>query len=104
MSSQASLPASPTSIIEEIFTKIILDVIKDFNTEELIKDEIKILHKKKIAGPDFFNMTKEDFAKDISDEDATGQVDYVIKSLEDLLCITEENSRNIKIRYAQNLA
>uniref|UniRef100_U9SKA3 Uncharacterized protein n=1 Tax=Rhizophagus irregularis (strain DAOM 181602 / DAOM 197198 / MUCL 43194) TaxID=747089 RepID=U9SKA3_RHIID len=42
--------------------------------------------------------------KDISGEDATGRVDYAIKSLEDLLCITERKPRNIKIRYAQNLA
>ncbi|RGB22430.1 hypothetical protein C1646_776112, partial [Rhizophagus diaphanus] len=42
--------------------------------------------------------------KDISSEDATGRVDYAIKSLEDLLCITEEKPRNIKIEYAQNLA
>ena len=39
--------------------------------------------------------------KDISGEDATGRVDYAIKSLEDLLCITEGKPRNIKIGYAQ---
>ena len=39
--------------------------------------------------------------KDISGEDATGRVDYAIKSLEDLLCITEGKPRNIKIEYAQ---
>src|SRR4051794_2102357 len=39
--------------------------------------------------------------KDVSGEDATGRVDYVIKSLEDLLCITEGKPRNIKIGYAQ---
>ncbi|CAB5391305.1 unnamed protein product [Rhizophagus irregularis] len=42
--------------------------------------------------------------KDVSGEDATGRVDYAIKSLEDLLCITEGKPRNIKIGYAQNLA
>ncbi|POG60228.1 hypothetical protein GLOIN_2v1788170 [Rhizophagus irregularis DAOM 181602=DAOM 197198] len=42
--------------------------------------------------------------KNISGEDATGRVDYVIKSLEDLLCITKGKPRNIKIRYVQNLA
>ena len=31
----------------------------------------------------------------------TGRVDYAIKSLEDLLCITEGKPRNIKIGYAQ---
>ncbi len=39
--------------------------------------------------------------KDISGEDATGQVDYAIKSLEELLYITERKSCNIKIGYAQ---
>ena len=33
---------------------------------------------------------------DVSDEGLTGQVDYVIKNLEDLLCITEGKPRNIK--------
>ncbi|CAB4382528.1 unnamed protein product [Rhizophagus irregularis] len=48
------------------------DVVKDFNTEELIdylgrknlkldKDDIKILRKEKIAGSDFLKLTKEDF-------------------------------------------
>jgi len=46
------------------------DVIKDFNTEELIdylgrkdlkldEDDIKILRKEKIAGSDFLELTKE---------------------------------------------
>src|SRR6266545_2292780 len=39
--------------------------------------------------------------KDISGEDATGRVDYAIKSLEELLCIAEGKPRNIKIGYAQ---
>ena len=51
------------------------------------------------------NLTSQDIfivlQKDISGEDATGQVDYTIKSLEDLLCITEGKPRNIKIGYAQ---
>ncbi len=41
------------------------------------------------------------FQKDISDEDVTGRVDYAIKTLEDLLCITERKSCNVKIGYAQ---
>src|SRR6266511_223339 len=72
MSSQASLPASPASITEEISTRTMSDVVKDFNTEELIeylgrknlkldKDDIKILCKEKIAGSDFLKLTKEDF-------------------------------------------
>ncbi|RGB25039.1 hypothetical protein C1646_772277 [Rhizophagus diaphanus] len=171
MSSQASSPASSVSITEEISTRTMSDVVKDFNTEELIdylrrknlkldKDDIKILCKEKISGLAFLKLTKEDFRsigftlgpatvlakfieglsqklrnysslktlddlkemlrknkdiilklsnvktmtdaneKDISGEDAIGRVDYAIKSLEDLLCITD---RNIKIGYAQNL-
>src|ERR1044072_9257525 len=72
MSSQASSHASPASITEEISTRTMSDVVKDFNTEELIdylgrknlkldKDDIKILRKEKIAGSDFLKLTKEDF-------------------------------------------
>ncbi|CAB4396777.1 unnamed protein product [Rhizophagus irregularis] len=54
------------------------------------------------------NLTSQDIfivlQKDISGEDATGRVDYTIKSLEEFLCITEGKPRNIKIGYAQNLA
>ncbi|GBC10734.1 hypothetical protein RclHR1_09860011 [Rhizophagus clarus] len=202
MSSQASSPASPASITEEISTKTMSDVVKDFDTEELIeylkkKDlklkepHFKILRKEEIAGLDFLKLTEEKLErygmkggpatrliailtlffsvvfeeisdddkafkhcmediilklsnvetmtdaneatrcefisailhasiaiakkltsqdifivlqKDVSGEDATGRVDYAIKSLEDLLCITEGKPRNIKIGYAQNLA
>ena len=49
-----------------------LDVVKDFNTKEFIdylerkdlkldKNDIKIFCKEKIAGFDFFNITKEEF-------------------------------------------
>src|SRR6266542_433983 len=72
MSSQASSPASPASITEEISSRTMSDVVKDFNTNELIEylgrkdlkldeDDIKILRKEKIAGPDFLNTTKEEF-------------------------------------------
>src|SRR5579862_8823133 len=51
------------------------------------------------------NLTSQDIfivlQKDISGEDATGRVDYTIKSLEEFLCITEGKPRNIKIGYAQ---
>ena len=57
MSSQASSPASPTSIMEEISTRTMSDVVKDFNTEELIK----ILRKEKISGLAFLKLTKEEF-------------------------------------------
>jgi len=60
----ASSPSSPSSITEEIFTRTMSDVVKDFDTEELIdylgrkdlkldEDDIKILRKEKIAGSDF---------------------------------------------------
>ena len=45
---------------------------------------------KKLTSQDIFIV----FQKDVS-------VDYTIKSLEDLLCITEGKPRNIKIGYAQ---
>ena len=72
MSLQASSPASSASITEEISSQTISDVVKDFNTEELIdylrrknlkldKDDIKILRKEKIASFDFLKLTKEDF-------------------------------------------
>jgi len=72
MSSQAFSPASPTSITEEISTRTMSDVVKDFNTEELIdylgrKDlklketHFKILRKEEITGLAFLKLTKEDF-------------------------------------------
>ena len=53
-------------------TRTMSDVVKDFNTEELIdylgrknlkldKDDIKILRKEKIASSDFLKLTKENF-------------------------------------------
>ncbi|GES79878.1 hypothetical protein GLOIN_2v1561751 [Rhizophagus clarus] len=75
MSSQASSPASPASpasITEEISTRTMSDVVKDFNTEELIEylgrkdlkldeNDIKILRKEKISGLAFLKLTKENF-------------------------------------------
>ena len=72
MSSQASTPSSPSSITEEISTRTMSDVVKDFNTEELIdylgrknlkldKDDIKILRKEKISGLAFLELTEEKF-------------------------------------------
>jgi len=52
---------------------------------------------KKLTSQDIFIVLQ----KDISGKDATGRVDYTIKSLEDLLCITKGKPRNIKIGYAQ---
>jgi len=73
MSSQASSPASPTSITEEISTRIMSDVVKDFDTEELIdylgrkdlkldEDDIKILRKEKISGLAFLDRSFEAMA------------------------------------------
>ncbi len=70
MSSQASSPASSASIMEEISTRTMSDMIKNFNTEELIdylgrkdlkldEDNIKILRKEKIASSDFLELTEE---------------------------------------------
>jgi len=72
MSSQASSPASLASITKEIFTRTMSDVVKDFNTEELIeylgrkdlkldKNDIKILCKEKISDLAFLELTKEKF-------------------------------------------
>ena len=72
MSSQASSLTSFASITEEISTRTMLGMVKNFNTEKLInylgrknlkldKDDIKILRKEKIAGSDFLKLTKEDF-------------------------------------------
>ncbi len=70
MSSQVSSPVSPILIMEEIFTRTMLDVIKDFDTEELIdylerkdlkldEDDIKILRKEKISDCFFLKLTEE---------------------------------------------
>ena len=70
MSSQPSTPSSPSSITEEISSRTMSDVVKDFNTEELIdylerKDlkltetHFKILRKEEIAGLDFLKLTEE---------------------------------------------
>ncbi|CAB4388839.1 unnamed protein product [Rhizophagus irregularis] len=72
MSSQPSTPSSLSSITEEISTRTILDMVKDFNTKEFIdylgrknlkldKDDIKILHKEKISGLAFLELMKEKF-------------------------------------------
>src|SRR3954466_14811007 len=72
MSSQASSPASPASITEEISTRTMSDMVKDFNTEELIEylgkkdlklkeSHFKILCNEEIASSDFLKLTKEDF-------------------------------------------
>ena len=72
MSSQASSPASPASITEEISTRTMSDVVKDFNTEELIEylgrkdlkleeSHFEILRKEEISGLVFLKTTKKEF-------------------------------------------
>ena len=58
---------------------------------------VSIVITKKLTSQDIFIALQ----KDVSGEDATGRVDYAIKSLKDLICITEGKPRNIKIGYAQ---
>ncbi|GES86474.1 hypothetical protein GLOIN_2v1511347 [Rhizophagus clarus] len=156
MSSQASSPASPASITEEISTRTMSDrkllaltfsslsqKLRNYSSLKTLDDLKEMLRRNKVNGEDitsikqftpvFEEVNDDDKAlihcmediilklsnvetmtdaneatrflqKDISGEDATGRVDYAIKSLEDLLCITEGKPRNIKIGYAQNLA
>ena len=72
MSSPASSLASSASITEEVSSRTMSNVIKEFSTEKLInylrrknlkldKDDIKILRKEKISGLAFLKLTKEEF-------------------------------------------
>ena len=68
------------------------DVVKDFNTEELIeylgrkdlklkKSHFKILRKEEIAGSDFLKLTKEDFRSIGFALDLTTKLTEFIKGL-----------------------
>ena len=89
--------------MEDIILKLSnVKIMTDANEVTRCKFISAILHAsiaiaKKLTTQDIFIVLQ----KDISGKDATVQVDYAIKSLEDLLCITEEKPRNIKIGYAQ---
>src|SRR6266498_1730496 len=89
--------------MEDIILKLLnMETITDANKVTRCEFISAILHAsiaiaKNITSQDIFIVLQ----KDISGEDATGRVDYAIKSLEDLLCITEGKPRNIKIGYAQ---
>ncbi|CAB4429363.1 unnamed protein product [Rhizophagus irregularis] len=91
--------------MEDIILKLSnVETMTDANEATRCEFISSILHAsiaiaKKLTSQDIFIVLQ----KDISGEDATGRVDYAIKSLEDLLCITEGKPRNIKIGYAQNL-
>ncbi|CAB4390858.1 unnamed protein product [Rhizophagus irregularis] len=89
--------------MEDIILKLLnVETMTDTNEVTHCKFISSILYAsiaivKKLTYQDIFKV----FQKDVSSKDATGRVDYVIKSLEDLLCITEGKLRNIKIGYAQ---
>ena len=89
--------------MEDIILKLLnVETMTDANEATHCEFISAILHvsiaiAKKLTSQDIFIVLQ----KDISGEDATGRVDYAIKSLEDLLCITEGKPRNIKIGYAQ---
>ena len=89
--------------MEDIILKLLnVKTMTDANEATRCEFILAILHAsiaiaKKLTSQDIFIVLQ----KDVSCEDATGRVDYAIKSLEDLLCITEGKPRNIKIGCAQ---
>ncbi|GBB86235.1 hypothetical protein RclHR1_12680001 [Rhizophagus clarus] len=89
--------------MEDIVLKLLnVETMTDANKATRYEFILAILHAtiaiaKKLTSQDIFIVLQ----KDISGEDTTGWVDYAIKSLEELLCITKGKSRNIKIGYAQ---
>ena len=89
--------------MEDIILKLSnVETMTDANEATCCEFILVILHAsiaiaKKITTQDIFIVLQ----KDISGENVTGRVDYAIKSLEELLCITEGKPRNIKIDYAQ---
>ncbi len=71
---QASSSALPILIIEEISTRMISDIVKNFNMKKLIKylkkknlkfndNNIKILYKKKISDLVFLELTEKKFKR-----------------------------------------
>ena len=118
MSSQASSPASPASITEEISIRTMSDVVKDFHTEELIdylkkkdlkldKDDIKIFCKEKIANHDFLKLTEEKLERyEMKGESVTRLIDFIkgfsqklqnyflLKTLDDLKKMLHKNKVN----------
>ena len=118
MSSQASTPSSPSSITEEISSRTMSDVVKDFNTEELIdylerkdlkldEDDIKIFRKEKVAGRDFPKLTEEKLERyGMKGGPATRLVDFIeglsqklqnyssLKTLDDLKEMLRRNKVN----------
>src|SRR6266542_531403 len=96
------------------------DVVKDFNTEELInylerkdlkldEDDIKIFHKEKVAGHDFFKLIEEKLERyGMKGGSATRLVDFIegliqklqnyslLKTLDDLKKMLHKNKVNGK--------
>ena len=85
--------------MEDIILKLSnVEIMTDANETTCCEFISSILHAfitiaKKLTSQDIFIV----FQKDVSGEDATGRVDYAIKSLEDLLCITEGKPQNIRL-------
>ena len=85
--------------MEDIILKLSnVETMTDANEVTRCKFISAILHAsiaiaKKLTSQDIFIVLQ----KDISGENATGRVDYAIKSLKDLLYIIEGKSWNIKI-------
>ncbi len=118
MFSQASLPASPTSITKEISSRTMSDMVKKFNTEKLIdylkrkdlkldKDDIKIFRKEKVAGHDFLKLTEKKLEHyEMKGGPAIRFVDFIeglsqklqnyfsLKTLDDLIKILYKNKVN----------
>jgi len=118
MSSQASTPSSLSLIMEEISSRTMSDVVKDFNTEELInylerkdlkldKDDIKIFRKEKVADRDFLKLTEEKLERyRMKGGSATRLVDFIeglsqklqnyssLKTLDDLKKMLHKNKVN----------
>src|SRR2546429_8689452 len=96
---------------DKAFEHCMEDIILKLSNMETMTDANEVTHcefisailhvsiaiAKKLTSQDIFIVLQ----KVISGEDATGRVDYAIKSLEDLLCVAEGKPRNIKIGYAQ---
>ena len=118
MSLQPFTPSSSSSITEEVSSQTMLDVVKDFNTEELIdylerKDlkltetHFKILRKEEIAGLDFLKLIEEKLKRyGMKEGPVTRLVDFIkglsqklqnyslLKTLDDLKKMLHKNKVN----------
>ncbi|RIA88674.1 hypothetical protein C1645_825961 [Glomus cerebriforme] len=97
MSSQASSPSSPSLITEEISTRIMLDVVKDFDTKELIeylkKKNLK-LKENKVNKEDIINIKQfTSVFKEINDNNKAFNhyMENIILKLLNVKTITDAN-------------